>query len=112
MYYEKLLMDDKNNKKMWSEINTITRKHKKDCTIENLNKNGRSTSDGNDIVNVLNNYFATVGERMGSEIVTNENEFQNYMPCKLNNSILLTLISKNEIQKIISELPKKNINCS
>ena len=93
---------------MWNEINTIIKGHKNKTIIPSIKVNDSLEHDSKIIADKLNNYFATIGEEMGKQILVTENEFQKYMPQRTNNSIFLTLVSENEIKKCINSLPNKN----
>lgn len=108
-YYVTMLEKDKTNKMMWDQIRTITGNDKKETKIDELItfQNEKLTSPY-EIADEINKFFASIGEKMGSNIIADgENRFQNYMPPKINKSLLLKPITENEIARIINKFHDK-----
>ena len=107
-YYMNIFELDKTNILVWKKVNKL-RKQNNNETIKKVTVNGTCYNDPEAIADRLNNHFATIGEKMSSNIIENNTEnFQTYMPTYLNQSILLTKTNEKEILDIMSKLHNKN----
>ena len=107
-YYMNIFELDKTNTLVWEKVNKI-RKQNNNETIKKVTVNGTCYNDTETIADRLNNHFATIGEKMSSNIIENNTEnFQTYMPTPLNQSILLTKTNEKEILDIMNKLHDKN----
>jgi len=85
-------------KQIWRNLNNVcTLSSKKgNKTISELNDNGECITDNLLISNVLNKYFATVGESLTKKLQNNlpnlPNSFKNYLDNPSNNSSLCLFI--------------------
>lgn len=107
-YMSAIFTDDKNSKKLWNEINSILGKKKKTTNIDYLEHDNTKIKDKGEISNYLNKHFSTIGKKMSDKISYSMNDFTNFMPNRLNKSILLERTSENEIRKIINDFSNKN----
>lgn len=108
LFYNKLFENDANSKKVWDEVNSIIKNKSKENKIAKIEDNGISYESNKDISNLLNKYFTTIGEILNANIISGNNDFRKYMPPKLDNSIRLTKISVQEVEKIINSMANKN----
>ena len=112
MYFENIFKNDNRNKKTWSEIDKLTKKKNNNNSIpESINKNGVTINDPKVIADTFNEYFSTIGDKMGAKFNlntnTNDNEFLNNLQTSIDKSILLSCASNDEINHIITKLSNK-----
>ena len=92
-----------NTKKLWSMINTVTKKsHDKSCIIDNLKINNIEYPRGADIVNGLGKYFSTVGESFPNNIPKSKKNISEYVDLITRNerSVFLNPCTAIEIKRI------------
>ena len=86
-YYNKLFSKTKSNPKfLWNSINkTINYKPSKSYTIKEMeNRNGETTTNSNDISNIFNEYFSSIGETLSKKIYVLDENFVNNIKKKTN----------------------------
>lgn len=101
-----------NTRKLWATFNHII--HNKNKTLDTIDtitdSQGQPISDDKLKANELNNYFSTVGANLAEQLTTN-NQFRPRM-CTLrgsiNNSIVLTSYSQEDIRNTILSLNNTN----
>ena len=97
--------------KTWKLINNIL----KPCNNNDKNiklKYNNSEVPINEVADVFNNYFSTIGNKLKNNIPTCTNDFNNFLPNSLNNSIYITPTNYSEVSLMINKLKlnKGNIN--
>ena len=97
------------SKSLWKLFGKIlNNKQKGNTKVSKLNINGKTINNSHDISNAFNKFFCEIGPELASKIDVNNN-FYNYMPSKIKDSIFLHIITLNEVKKEISKLdPKKS----
>ena len=65
---------------------------------------GNFVADPLSIANVFNDFFSTVAQKVQSKIKFSSKSFSDFLPSSICESIMLSLITENEISKIISSL--------
>ena len=99
-----------NTKKLWQLINRISgRMNDKSTSIDYLSIDGVREYNGNKIANSLAKYFATVGETFANKIPSATKSVDQYLRLLQSNENNLFLLpcTKNELNKIIQNLPNK-----
>ena len=77
--------------------------------INKLLNDGALIDDPKDIANFMNDHFYEIGEKLQNEIPNLGDNFLNYLPDRVDNSLFLNPTSENELLKEISKLnPKKS----
>ena len=109
-YYKNLIDQNKNNsKKLWQTINEYSNSNKTKTSgniKEIMSENGLLITDNKKIVDIFNNHYATIGEKMAHNILNYNNaidERNALLPNKLN-SIFLSPVDEKEIKDIIDSL--------
>ena len=109
-HQEKCLEFQENTKKLWQLINKVSgRTNDKSSSINCLSVNGIKEYTGEQIANTLAKYFANVGKTFADKIPKPTQSISSYLEFLQKNSVSLffTPSTKNEIQKLITELPPK-----
>ena len=103
-----MLLREKNKlNQIWKVYNELIGKAKSDKNkINSLLIDNEEISGKSNISNAFNEYFASIGNKLG-ENFTNNGEFKNYLNNPNLNSIYLETISEEEIKKEISKLVNK-----
>ena len=109
-YYQNLLDDKKASvKKLWdifgSVVNPGRRRNKKNL-IDKLIIDDKVISERNEIANCFNNYFVNVGVDLAKKIKSSAS-FDKYMRNKLDNSMFLRSVTRDELEKEIAKLDTK-----
>lgn len=106
-YYGNLFKNSRDTKSTWKNINKLLGRSKKSNTcIRQLKHNNQQINDPNEIVNALNNHFATIGVKMASQIQTLPTENINHFNTLFynHNTIDHQPTCLLEVKKIIREL--------
>ena len=101
----------KNMRQTWKGINELLgsmRKKRKTKSINFIrsNENAALTSDPKTIGNTLNEYFATVGDKLASAIPEVSGTFSNYLDPPLSNTFYFDPIIPQEVESEIITLPE------
>ena len=109
-HQEKCLEFQQNTKKLWQLINKVSgRTNDKSSSIDCLSVNGIKEYSGEQIANTLAKYFANVGKTFANKIPKPTRSISSYLEFLQRNSesLFFTPSTRNEIQKLITELPPK-----
>lgn len=110
-YYHDYFMNNLSSmKKTWAGINAVlnrnAKKNKQPAALKD--ENGTLHKDPSVIANLLNNHFATIGQRLANKITTTEAQGHRWFLNKTNktpsNSFLFTPVTPNEIEHEILSL--------
>ena len=114
-YYKESFEEAQNSpRKTWSLINSIIKKQRNSKLPEVISlENGSTTNKLEKVADVLNTYFASIGEKIVSSVMNqfdsrSNKHFSSYLPSPQSNSIFLTPISRSEITKIVCDLNPGN----
>ncbi len=112
--YYKELFDWKTNtsKQMWANLNMIcslTKSKSSKCNISKLIVDNKEVTTAPEICTKLNNYFASVGEKLVQELdkaqpLVDENEFIKYCHAPVKNSLFCRPVDFNELKLLIAKL--------
>ena len=108
-YMSNLISDDPSNKKLWSEMNKLTRTAKSYHDPIKLKVGSDTISNPSDVCELFNQYFSEIGPNLASKVhTTATNNFQKFMSDKLDKSISLNLATPTEIKNIINGMRNKS----
>ena len=101
-----------NSKKQWQMINSLlNRKNKKSGPIKLQDGEGTSISNPNLVAEKFNDYFANIASNLKSNneenVQYNRNEFQNFMPSPVQNSMFTRPVDSSEVYDIIKNMKNK-----
>ena len=99
-----------NSRKLWSAINEILNKGKKQINVINKVQNELGSSDTTafDIANTLSKYFSSIGEKLANQIEKPILAAPKTSPASnLQTSCFLSPTCPEEVQKVISNLDAK-----
>ena len=115
LYYKKSFKEAQNSpRKTWSLINYFIKKESKSNFPEIISlEDGLTTNKSEKVADILNTYFAKIGEKIVSSVMNqsdscNNKHFSSYLPSPQSNSIFLRPISHSEITKIVCDLNPGN----
>ena len=105
-YYNNLLHDAAGNcKQMWKVLNQILqRKTNNANTINALTVDDNNVTSRNEIVNILNDYFVSIGEKLSQGIPDVNNSHLEFMGNACPNDLSFRPVSTAQVIKIIKEL--------
>ena len=109
-YYDKLLVEQKNNiKGTWSILNSIIGKKKTSNAYPEIFKHkDKIYKSEKEISNGFNDFFVNVGPDLAKNIVAPDNvDIDKYLNNRTVNSMFLTPITEDEILKIINKIEAK-----
>ena len=95
-----------NSKKIWTGVNKIL--NKTFSTTQNivLNQNGKIISNQKNVADEFNNFFINVGQNLSKKIKKSTKNPLAYIQ-KTTKSLFLSLITKDEVEKIINAVDSK-----
>ena len=109
-YKDKCHEYKRNMKKLWNLINEVIQKHNdKSSVVESLKIGNITTYNKKEISNQFGKYFSSVGHKFASKIKAPRNNATDYLKL-LNynkNSLFMTPTSREEVVKLINNLPPK-----
>ena len=74
LYYTNSLHENKNNlKNTWKVINELTSRKQYNSHVSEINVNGTSITNSQDLPDKFNEHFATIGLKLAEKIPCNEN---------------------------------------
>ena len=82
IYYDSVLKDSTNSKKMWDNINLIINKKRRSSIIDNLQVNGKTLHQPVSISNAINKYFCNVPAELASSLPKADRHFTSFMKGK------------------------------
>ena len=91
-------------KKTWSSINGILKPHRKSESIRSLIVNGEVITETQQIVEIINDYFSSIGIDIANAVGDSGVSFQSYLSGNYKNSMFFTPTTNTEIKNIISSL--------
>ena len=110
-YYKNSCEKYKNNtKKLWEIINECVGKtNNKNCIIDSIKTQQGTLTDPTEIVNELCNHYSSVGAKLSSTVPAPSKGKLNYIKkiIRHRTSLFMTLTSKEEIVRIVEQLPNK-----
>lgn len=109
-YKDKCYEYRRNMKKLWNLINEVIQKHNdKSSVVESLKIGNITIYNKREISNQFGRYFSSVGHKFASKIRAPKNNATDYLKLinRNENSLFMTPTSKEEIVKLISNLPQK-----
>jgi hypothetical protein len=112
VYFNKQI-NSSNSKNKWKHINRFINKPSKSSTdINHLSVDNEIFSVKQDISNILNQHFSTVGERINENIPSSQNNFKDYLNIPQQNSFVFFTITESEVISAIKKLKenKSTIN--
>ena len=110
-YQEKCKKYKTETRKLWDVMNTITgKKLNRNTMIESLKIGSKLTHDAKQITNTFCKFFANVGKEYANQIPKGNNTIDYYLNKIPQNeqTMFTTPTSKQEIERIISNLKTKN----
>ena len=105
-YYDQLFSKYKGNmQKSWNVIKSIIHRGKKAKTQTKFTlSNGEVISDKNVICDKFNSFFTGIGPSLANAIPNQNRKPESYMNYTLINSMFLTMVTDEEIVKIVNDL--------
>ena len=111
LYFSNLFNLIKNDmKKVWTVLNGLVRpgRNRNSNEIKSLLIDGRIFSDDQEISNILNEHFSTVGSRISSEFEGADHHIHSLSLCP--NSLFLKMITPGDVVRIIDNMKNKPCN--
>ena len=81
-YYNGILSEPNNSKKMWDNINLIINKKKPSSSISEIKVASKHYTQPTSIANNINNYFCNIPRDLAAKLHHTGNKFKSYLPCK------------------------------
>ena len=106
-YYNNILNTKMNSiKSVWSNLNNIisSKTRSNSNTISSLTVNNCEFDKPNDIANIFNDYFCSVGPKLAEAIPTCNYSYSDYMQYSVTNSIYIDTVTNYELEKLIDGL--------
>ena len=104
-YYTKILNRHKKNiKETWNLLRNVTGSSTANTFPNSFVINNKLSSNKNDIVNGLNNFFTNIGPDLAKNISNTSNRhFIDYLGTSVTESILLSPVSYSELLNVVSK---------
>ena len=109
-YLDKCCEFKSNSKALWNVINRVARDNKdKSCVIGYIKDGDISYNRPKQIANIFNDHFSNVGKKYAKAIKNSKRNINSYLLALSRNvkTSFWTLITLNELKKIINKLPNK-----
>lgn len=107
-FQDQLDMHRGNSKKIWKVLNEACgRKRNKLTNIKRLKTNGDIVNNQQDIANILNIYFTTIGPKLAQSAPLSPTEPTSFIHNEVLGTCFLNPVSPETIRNILSELPNK-----
>ena len=106
-FFDKFTAQKNDMKKTWGTIDeTLNRKRKSTEYPAEFFYNNRTIRDSKDIANSFNEYFSSIGPSLSENIDVSgqDKSYNGYLTNPVNSQFSFTLVSENEILKIIKSL--------
>ena len=110
MYYHNEVETNKNNpKRMWNVLRTLLPNGKKQVTheISKLIYKGTQIEETNEIPEIFNSHFSTIGTLLANQINSNSQNYLRYLSNRTSFSMMLDPPTPNEIYNTIFTLKTK-----
>ena len=92
----------------WAILKNIIKSDRKPDIPSKFVINGTETSDANYIANEFNKYFSTVGQKLASNIMTDENDsFEKYLKNDLDCSFEFNNVTEDDVKSVMSNIKSK-----
>ena len=95
-----------NSKKVWSGINTLLNRHRKQQNTIYLEEKG-FISDPTKVANKFNDFFLNIADKLSGKITKKNTKFQDYLKDPNKSRFYLKEATSDEILKIINDLDGK-----
>ena len=82
IYYDSVVKDSTNSKKMWDSIDLIINKKRPSSIIDNLQVNGKTLHQQVSISNAINKYFCNVPTELTSSLPKADRHFASFITGK------------------------------
>ena len=108
-YFTKLLNNVKHDmKKTWSILNNLMKPnaYKANTQIDKILFNDQIIDNNEDICNLFNSHFASIGSRVANSFPDNQGTFE--PSSVISNSFYFRPVTSEDISKVISNLPNKS----
>ena len=106
LYYNKILADSTNTKKMWDNINFIINKRRPSSHIDKLQIDDKEYLQPNSISNVINKYFCNIPSRLASKLPKSNRYFGSFLK-STGSKFRFTLMHEIEVFLILDNLDGK-----
>ena len=106
LFYNNVLSDSNNTKKMWDNINFIINKKRPNSHIDKLKTNNKHYNQPTSIANALNNYFCDIPSKLASALPKSNHHFRSHLTHK-NSKFYFSKISEVEVFLLLQNLDKK-----
>jgi len=103
LYYDSVLKDSTNTKKMWDNVNLIINKKRPSSVIENLQVKGKILQQPASISNAINKYFCNVPSELACDLPKTDRRASSYM----NRKKCFTKVSKIEVFLLLDSIDCK-----
>ena len=104
-YYSNKLLTEKSNPKAASKtINHLLGKNRGSTKVNELDLNGTSVTDSNEIAESLNDYFSNIGPNLAHQIENSDCDFKDYIKPKKSEFAAFNLVSVNHVYQLLSTL--------
>ena len=107
-FQQKIQQNQGNTKKLWKTLNEIVNRkpYRQKSDLQIVNNSGQLIKDSKQVSNLMNTYFASVGEKLSANITPPVNTNTNYLTGvnKVNDSMFLKLFTVNEMESYIRNL--------
>ena len=111
MYYNETFTRFKGDiRQTWKTINSIlSRNPEKENSPNSINYDGRIISDKKEVLNALNEHFATIGSKIAEQSESmGDTNFTDYLTSDYESEFHFSSVSQIEIENIISKLKNKH----
>ena len=98
LYYNKILADSTDTKKMWDNINFIINKRRPSSNIDKLQVDDKQYLQPTSISNVINNYFCNIPIHLASKLPKPNRHFASYLKQKREKQSKFRFMLVNEIE--------------
>lgn len=110
LHYRNLVQDASGDvKKMWSVINSVLNRNKRQKTgPSTFIYKGRTVSGNVNIASCFNNFYVNIANELASNIPTTDISPNKYLKNKINSSIFLKPVTEDEVIKIVNKFKSKS----
>ena len=106
IYYNTVLTNSNNIKKMWDNINYIINKKRPSSHIEEISVNNKKYHQPSSIANHLNNYFCNVASDLATSLPKSNRHFKSYLT-QYKEKLSFTQVSEVEVFLLLENLDRK-----
>ena len=110
-YWQQKFEEAENSKETWKLINWKLRRDQNEMKMEKIkNKEGQLTEEDEEKANILNDFFATVGEKTSETIAKSERDPMESVKQSASEMTVIATPTQEDIEKIIRGMKDKNNN--